>query len=101
MNKEEILEKSRNSGVDEMETSIEDKAYMYGSSVVVILAWIFLIYKDFKRMPITDMGAIIFANMAVAAGYRFVKLHKKMFLVVAISAGLLAIINTVSFFMGM
>ncbi|PJI10573.1 hypothetical protein CUB90_00860 [Clostridium sp. CT7] len=63
-----------------MEKSIEDKAYMYGASVVTSLAAIFLIYKIFRRMPSQDMSAIIFANIAVAAGYQFVKLHKKYFL---------------------
>ena len=101
MTKEEILEKSRNSGVDEMEKSVEDKAYMYGSSVVVILAAIFLIYKTFKRIPSEDMSAIIFANIAVAAGYQFVKLHKKIFLVTAICGGFTAVVYTVGFLMGM
>ena len=101
MTKEEILEKSRNSGVDEMERSIEDRATMCGGIVVTSLALIFLIYKDFKRMPSEDMSAIIFTNIAVAAGYKFVKLHKKIFLVTAICGGFVAVLYTVSFLMGM
>lgn len=101
MTKEEILEKSRNSSVDEMETSIEDKAAMCGGMVVTSLASIFLIYKIFKGMPSKDMSALVIADVAVAAGYQFVKLHKKIFLVTAICGGVAAIIDTVSFFMGM
>lgn len=50
---------------------------MCGGIVVTSLAAIFLIYKIFREMPSEDMRAIVIANIAVDAGYQFVKLHKK------------------------
>lgn len=102
MNKEEILEKSRqeNQGGDEMELQVKDKSMMWSYIVMVLMAAMFTIIRSEQGLPMMDLSATVSASVCAAMTYRFIKTKSKGDLFIAIITLIVSIIATVRFFMG-
>ena len=100
MDKEEILKRSRNSGVDEMQKDIEKVSNVYGLKIILLLAIIFLIYKKVHHIPYADMSAIIFAQLSIAGFYKYSKLKDKLFLITGILGGIASALYAIGYMIG-
>jgi hypothetical protein len=102
MNKEEILEKSRqeNRGGDERELQVRDKSMMWSYIVMILTAAMFSFIRSEQGLPMMDLSATVCASMCAAMTYRFIKTMDKRYLRIAVIALIVAITATVRFFMG-
>jgi uncharacterized membrane protein len=102
MNKEEILEKSRqeNRGGDERELQVKDKSMMWSYIVMVFMAAIFSFIRSVQGFPFMDLSATVCSSVCAAMIYRFIKTRDKKYLRIAVIALIVAIAATVRFFMG-
>jgi|SRR3712207_4191654 len=100
MNKEEVLKRSRKSGIDEMQKDIEKVSNVYGLKIILLLAIIFLIYKKLHNIPYADMTAIIFAQISVAGFYKYSKLKDKLFLIAGVLGGVASALYTIGYMIG-
>lgn len=102
MNKEEILEKSRqeNRGGDERELQVKDKSMMWSYIVMVLIATVFTVIRSKQGLPMMDLSATVCASVCAAMTYRFIKTKDKQYLIIAIITLIVAVTATVRFFMG-
>jgi hypothetical protein len=102
MNKEEILEKSRqeNRGGDERERQVKDKSMMWSYIVMILMVAIFSFIRSEQGLPFMDLSATLGASVCAAMAYRFIKTKDKQYLIIAIIALIVAVTATVRFFMG-
>jgi carbon starvation protein CstA len=102
MNKEEILEKSRqeNRGGDERELQVKDKSMLWSYIIMILMVVIFSFIRSKQGLPMMDLSVTLCASVCAGMAYRFIKTKNKQYLIIAIIALIVAIIATVRFFMG-
>jgi phosphate/sulfate permease len=102
MNKEEILERSRqeNRGGDERELQVKDKSMLWSYVVMILMAAIFSFIRSEQGFPMMDLSATVGASVCAGMIYRFVKTKEKQYLMIAIITLIIAVTATVRFFMG-
>jgi hypothetical protein len=102
MNREEILEKSRqeNRGGDERELQVKDKSMLWSYIVMVFMVAIFSFIRSGQGLPFMDLSATLGASVCAGMTYRFVKTKGKQYWIIGVVALIVAVIATVRFFMG-
>lgn len=82
MKKEEILEKSRKSNMDEREEKIETKSDSIGMWAMLALLIFYLYWRIFHNMDAADIESIISAQIAASCLYKYrQKRDKKIYLI--------------------
>lgn len=102
MNKEEILERSRNenTGGDEREKQIKDRSMMWTYLAMVTAAAVFSFVRGAQDQPVMDLCATVALSVCVGQFYRFIKGRKKSALFIALVMLAVSIAASVRFFMG-
>lgn len=100
MNREEILQKSRNEGFDEMEMQVRDKSMKWTYIVLVLSATVFAFIRSNDGLSAMDMYAIICLSAFANHLYQFIKIKKISSLVIAIIMLLVSVFAIIRFFMG-
>ena len=100
MNREEILQKSRNEDFDEMEMQVCDKSMKWTYIVLVLSASVFAFIRANDGLPVMDLCATV--SLSVFAGniYRFIRTKYTYNLVIAVIMLLISVLATIRFFMG-
>lgn len=101
MEREKILEKSRNSHseFDEYTSSVYKNSLQIGLLVGCILSFIFEVVSIFQGANYWGYHAIIFAVAGVSSLLYYKKIKKKQYLVQGIIAALIAVGSVFGFFM--
>lgn len=99
MDKKEILEKNKHSGLDEREQRIYNTSFGLGAVVVGILCLVFSIYNAFHGQKFYEFVAIITAYLCTTFLYQYKNLRKPLYLISGIITGIVAIVCTAFFFM--
>ena len=97
MNREEILQKSRNEGFDEMEMQVRDKSMKLAYLVLLLSAAIFTFIRANNGQPTMDLCATISLSAFAGHMYRFIKTKKTNSLVIAVIMLLLTVCTTIGF----
>jgi membrane associated rhomboid family serine protease len=97
MTKEEILEKSRNVR-DEREQSVGLRSFGLAGCVVAILVVIFSVWTAYRGGVVYGYAAILFAYLSASQLYRYSNLKTKFILVLGCIQAIIALINTILFF---
>lgn len=100
MNREEILQKSRNEGFDEMEMQVRDKSMKWTYIVLVLSATVFAFIRSNDGLPTMDLYAVISLSAFANHLYQFIKIKKTSSLVIAVLMLLVSVFATIRFFMG-
>ncbi len=82
MNKEEILQKAKNTKSDEREQSITVKSSSFGGIAVTIIIGIFMIINSIKGKGVSDLLSILLTYWSVQYFYQYKQLGRKMFLII-------------------
>lgn len=100
MNKQEILEKSRqeNSYLDEKQQVEIKEGFGFGGAIVAILCFVFSVIKVMQKESFFEFGVILFGYLAAIAWYSFTKTKKKSFLIQGIACGFTCILGFLSYF---
>ncbi len=96
MEKEKVLELSRseNRDADEREKFIDDESAYMGLLGVLVLSFVYMMFKIFENQPYLDMLSIMTAGIAVMSIYKYSKIPcKKLFLLM----GIIFTITTIAF----
>lgn len=99
MDKKEILEKNKRTGLDEREQRVYNRSFGFGAVVVCLLCVVFALFKAFHYERFYEFGAIMTAYLCTAFLYQFKNLKKAPYLIAGICTGLATIILVVMFFM--
>lgn len=98
MNKEEILAKSKNEGLDEREQNIFLYSFGYGNIVTMLLCFVFTAINGIRGQGYNEFITIAFATLSATNFYQYKKLkYKKIFLISTIATGSIAILSFVMF----
>lgn len=100
MNKEEILQKSRNEKYDEMAVFTNDKSIKWTYIAMVLSAGIFAFIRGLNGEPILDLCATVSFSAFVGQLYRYIKMKDKGNLIIAAVMLVCCIFASVRFFMG-
>lgn len=100
MNKEEILQKARQEGNDEMEIQIRDKSIRYTYITMVVLAAVFSLIRSEQGLPVMDLCTTVAGSVCVGQLYRYVRSKDKCCLRLAVITLIVAVAAAVRFFMG-
>jgi uncharacterized membrane protein YfcA len=98
--KEEILARSKRTGLDEREEMIEGDSFGYGLVTVLALLLIFGVWKMIHGVRSYELISIFTGYLATASFYKFKKLNLKRFLIGGILGTLTAIATAIAFFLG-
>jgi hypothetical protein len=97
MRKEDILAKSRNTR-DEREQIVELHSFGFGGCVVATLVVVFSIWTAYRGGQFFDYSAILFGYLSASLLYTFKNTKNKITLLVGCFAAIVAVLNTVMFF---
>lgn len=97
MNKDEILAKNKQDGLDERERVIYNKSFGIGAVVVGILCLVFSLYNLFNGKTFFEFIAIITAYLCTTLFYQFKKLKRIGYLIGAVICLVLAVGAAVGF----
>ncbi|MDE5558643.1 MAG: hypothetical protein K2K66_08815 [Ruminococcus sp.] len=100
MNREEILQKSRNEGFDEMEMQVHDKSMKWTYIVLVLSATVFAFIRANDGLPVMDLCATVSLSVFTGNIYRFIRTKYTYNLVIAVIMLLIFVFATIRFFMG-
>lgn len=102
MNREEILEKSRNEykGKDEMERQIRDKSMLWTYLAMVIAAAVFSFIRGEQGYPVMDLCATVSISVCAGHFYRFIKRRERFSLLISCIMLIISIFAAVRFMMG-
>lgn len=100
MNREEILERSRNSRNDEMERQIKDKSFKWIYIVMTLAAAFFALIRGLHEQPIMDLCATVCFSVCAGNLYRAHWTRDKFSLRIGILMLIVGIAATIRFFMG-
>lgn len=93
MNKEEILAKAQKEERDEMEQAILTKALGFSTIIIPILCLIFILIRIlFSKYEISDLIVITLAQLTISEFYQYLKMKKKILLIIGIITLILSII---------
>jgi len=98
--KEEILARSKRTGLDEREEMIEGDSFGYGLVTVLALVFIFGVWKMIHGVRSYELISIFTGYLATASLYKFKKLNSKRFLIGGIIGTMATIAGAVAFFLG-
>lgn len=98
MNREEILQKSRNEGFDEMEMQVRDKSMKWTYIVLVLSATVFAFIRSNNGLSAMDLYAVICLSAFANHLYQFIKIKKTSSLVIAVIMLLVSVFATIRFF---
>lgn len=98
MNREEILQKSRNEGFDEMEMQVRDKSMKWTYIVLVLSATVFAFIRSNDGLSAMDLYAVICLSAFANHLYQFIKIKKTSSLVIAVIMLLVSVFATIRFF---
>lgn len=76
MNKEDILKKYKEEGVDEGVNNINEKSDNQGFYALCFLSMILMTYQAFNNQPVGDIASLMFVFLSVGAFSRY-KLRKE------------------------
>lgn len=98
MNRDEILSKSRNEGLDEREQSVFLASFGFGTIVTMVLCFIFVIINFLKGQSYHEFIAIALASLSAADFYKYKKVrHSKTYMISAIFSAFVAIVSFIFF----
>lgn len=93
MNKEEILAKAQKEEKDEMEQAILTKALGFSTIIIPILCLTFILIRIlFSKYEISDLIVITLAQLTISEFYQYLKMKKKILLIIGIITLILSII---------
>lgn len=93
MNKEEILAKAQKEEKDEMEQAILTKALGFSTIIIPILCLIFILIRIlFSKYEISDLIVITLAQLTISEFYQYLKMKKKILLIIGVITLILSII---------
>ncbi|MCM1165712.1 MAG: DUF6442 family protein [Lachnospiraceae bacterium] len=99
MKKEEILEKAKAEKQDEMEYAVRDRSAVWMVIAMTVAAGFFVCMRG-EGAPISDLGATVCFATAVCCYYRFFKLKRILYLVMALMLTAATVFMTIRFFQG-
>lgn len=92
MNKDEILSKSKNEGLDEREQSIWLTSLGFGNIIALVLCFIFATINVIRGESFMEFSAIVFASQSATDFYKYKRLKgQKTWLITGIATGFVAI----------
>lgn len=91
MEKEEILKKYKEEGVDEGEVVANENSDSHGFYALCFLAMILMIYQSFKNQLFEDVASLLFVFLSVGAFSRYKIRKEKDHLVFGIVTGVLCV----------
>lgn len=97
MKKEEILEKSKAMG-DEREQSVVIHSFGFSGCVIAILVVVFSIWNAYLGETFYGYAAILFAYLSTSQLYKFKSLKYKSDLAWGCLEAIIALLNTILFF---
>lgn len=100
MTKEEILEKSKKSGVDERERMVELNSINWGLATVLTLVVFFHIWNLIHGEASYDLSVILAAYITATSFYKYKKLEGKSYLIAGIAGTIGTIAAVLAFFLG-
>lgn len=99
MDKEEILARVKNQGIDEREQQVMSQSFGFGAIVVVILCFIFSIIKAIEGQRFHEFAIIIFAYLSASNFYQYKKIGEKKYLIVGSFATITVILGFIGYFL--
>jgi hypothetical protein len=100
MKKEEILEKSKKTGIDEREEMIETGSYNWGLITVLGMVLFFGIWNLVHGVRSYELVSIFTGYITTTSFYKYKKLGSNKFLVSGILGTIGVIAGTIAFFLG-
>lgn len=100
MRKEEILEKSKKTGIDEREEMIETDSSNLGLITVLAMVVIFGIWNLVHGVKSYEVVSIFTGYLATTSFYKYKKLGEKRFLISGIIGAVATIAGIIAFFLG-
>ena len=101
MNKDEILAKNKQDGLDERERVVYNKSFGIGSVVVGILCLAFSLYNLLNGKTFFEFVSIMTAYLCTTLFYQFYKIRKIIYfigavicLILAVGAGIGFVVNS-------
>lgn len=91
MNKEEILKKSRKSKEDEGVEFIENKGFIFGFAIFIIIASLIVVFNEVVGLESYDIFALIFASGSAESITKYKFTHKKRYAISTIFSVILCI----------
>jgi len=91
MNKDEILARSKNEGLDEREQNVWLSSFGFGNIIALVLCFIFGVINGIRGESYMEFSAIVFASQSATDFYKYKRLKgQKTFLITGIVNGLVA-----------
>ena len=100
MDREEILQRSRDEKQDEMAIQVRDKAMRWTYLVLVLSAAIFAWIRGMRDQPVMDLCATVCLSVCAGRIYCFVRTKEKFELIMAVLTFALGVFAAVRFFLG-
>ncbi|HEX3028908.1 MAG TPA: DUF6442 family protein [Clostridia bacterium] len=100
MKKEEILEKSRKTGIDEREYMIETGSFNWGLITVLSMVLFFGIWNWAHGVRSPELASIFAGYVTTTSFYKYKKLGSNKFLISSILAIPAVIAGAIAFFLG-
>lgn len=98
MNKDEILAKSKNEGLDEREQNVSLTSFGFANIIVAILCCIFVAINGIRGESYMEFIAIVSASQSATDFYKYKRLkEQKITLITAITSGVVAVLAFVMF----
>lgn len=97
MNKDEILAKNKQEGLDEREKGIYNKSFGMGAVTVSVLCLAFSLYNLFNGKTFFEFITIITAYLCTAFFYQFKKIRRMGYLIGAILCLMVAVASAIGF----
>lgn len=98
MNREEILTKSKNVGLDEREQSVSLTSFGFGNIIALVLCFIFATINGIRGQSYNEFVTIVFASQSATNFYQYKRLKgNKTLLITGIVSGFVAIVAFILF----
>ena len=98
MNKDEILAKSKNEGLDEREQEIFLSSFGFGNIITMVLCFIFTIINSLKGQSYSEFITIAFATLSATNFYQYKRLKdNKALLISSVLTGIISLLFLILF----
>ena len=98
MNKDEILTKSKNEGLDEREQNVSLTSFGFGNIIALVLCFIFGVINGIRGESYMEFITIVFASQSATDFYKYKRLKdQKTLLITGIATGFVAIASFILF----